>query len=599
MKALISNAVATLKGVMTKKVEVQINDLNWSPAGATQCQLDFPEFSFVSDDSDWGYQLVSGEFTVGKGEYVLVTIEGDIAKGALNLGMLNRGGSSWIGNHILPQGKISETLIFDLGGEKAASLVFSNAQKGSSCINLSKLDVRSVCGKVADKVESVEQRIIKEMEALTKSAIAIPLDIKSLPSTTNKISGNGVYLRTDYWAPMKAGGSYGHTCYVAKELFNVTEHLTCYMANRFEMLDDFGIEQIEMPKPFSTCNELDVLKAPFKYYDYLIDKLSANPPAYIYERYIIGNYAGAKVSQELGIPYILEYNGSEISLKNSFDDKGYEFEEAFLASEQFMFKQASVIVCVSQVIADGLIAQGIPKEKVLVNPNGCSPEHYKPLCTEEKAEQRAKYGWGKEECVVGFIGTFGGWHGIDILADSLPKICNVNDNIRFLLIGDGNFKHLITDSVNNHKLSDKVVMTGIVPQQEAATLLAACDICVSPHNKNMVDSKFFGSPTKLFEYMSLGTAIVASDLEQIGEVLSPSLRLKDIASPDLAQKPRSVLCAPGDLEDFVNCVAKLAEKEGLRKELGQNAREALIQNYSWEKHVEHIWQALVNINKTS
>jgi hypothetical protein len=52
-------------------------------------------------------------------------------------------------------------------------------------------------------------------------------------------------------------------------------------------------------------------------------------------------------------------------------------------------------------------------------------------------------------------------------------------------------------------LQEQVISVGRVPQQEGARLLRACDIYVSPHNAHMVDSRFFGSPTKLFEYMAM------------------------------------------------------------------------------------------------
>ena len=55
----------------------------------------------------------------------------------------------------------------------------------------------------------------------------------------------------------------------------------------------------------------------------------------------------------------------------------------------------------------------------------------------------------------------------------------------------------------------------------------------------MVDSRFFGSPTKIFEYMAMGGGIVASDLEQIGEVLSPALRVADLRARRLSGRRRA------------------------------------------------------------
>ncbi len=82
-----------------------------------------------------------------------------------------------------------------------------------------------------------------------------------LPDRQQPIRGCGVYLRTDFWAPIVSGGSYGHTCYVAKELAAVTESFVCFMANPFPMLDEFGLRQIVMPRPSATNNEDDIAAA--------------------------------------------------------------------------------------------------------------------------------------------------------------------------------------------------------------------------------------------------------------------------------------------------------------------------------------------------
>ena len=64
-----------------------------------------------------------------------------------------------------------------------------------------------------------------------------------------------------------------------------------------------------------------------------------------------------------------------------------------------------------------------------------------------------------------------------------------------------------------------VIFTGAVLPDKVAAYLDASDILVSPHIPMPDGSRFFGSPTKLFEYMARGKCIVASRLEQLAEVL--------------------------------------------------------------------------------
>src|SRR5439155_13764032 len=109
--------------------------------------------------------------------------------------------------------------------------------------------------------------------------------------------------------------------------------------------------------------------------------------------------------------------------------------------------------------------------------------------------------------VVGFSGTFGGWHGIDVLAAAIPKICARAPEAKFLLIGDGSQKAMLDESIVTHQLESRVRSVGRVAQNDGARLLGACDVFVSPHNRHMIDSRFFGSPTKLFEYMAMARGI--------------------------------------------------------------------------------------------
>ena len=438
------------------------------------------------------------------------------------------------------------------------------------------------------------QQSRRALDDLMARAMPVPMaGAPALPDVERRVSGVGVYLRTDFWAQITSGGSYGHTCYVAKELAAVTDRFVCFMGSRFSLLDDYGLHQVVMPRAAESSNETDLLGAHWFYYPQLKLAFQALKPAYIYERLCLANFCGAALSLELGIPYIVEYNGSEISMTKSFGGVGLTYEDVFIKAEDAAFRQATMITVVSQVVKDSLVERGVEAAKILVNPNGADPDAYRPLPVDEKQALRRELGFAADDCVIGFTGTFGGWHGIDVLADAIPLVCARAPRARFLLIGDGTHKHLVDTAVARHGLSRHVKSMGRVPQHEGARLLAACDVFVSPHNSHMVDSKFFGSPTKLFEYMAVGEGIVGSDLEQLGEVLSPALRVADFARPNLTvTTERAVLCTPGDVQEFTDAVVALVERPELARALGRNARQAVLDSYSWQRHVSNDWRFL-------
>ena len=98
---------------------------------------------------------------------------------------------------------------------------------------------------------------------------------------------------------------------------------------------------------------------------------------------------------------------------------------------------------------------------------------------------------------------------------------------------------------------------------------------------NADGSPFFGSPTKLFEYMAMGKGIVASDLDQIGEVLN--------AGDD---GPVAVMVAPGDVDALAGGLAALVDDPFRREALGRAARQLAIERHTWRAHTARIVEAL-------
>lgn len=83
--------------------------------------------------------------------------------------------------------------------------------------------------------------ISPDVGALIDTAASVPFSERRVPSSAAPLKGTGIYLRTDFWAPISSGGSYVHTCFVAKELARVTDNVVAVMANRYALLDDMGV----------------------------------------------------------------------------------------------------------------------------------------------------------------------------------------------------------------------------------------------------------------------------------------------------------------------------------------------------------------------
>jgi glycosyltransferase involved in cell wall biosynthesis len=87
-------------------------------------------------------------------------------------------------------------------------------------------------------------------------------------------------------------------------------------------------------------------------------------------------------------------------------------------------------------------------------------------------------------------------------------------------------------------------------------------------------SEFFGSPTKLFEYMAMAKGIVASRLGQIAEVLSDN--------------ETALLVEPGDAEQLAQAITRLSESGDLRARLGAAARRSAIEHHTWKMNAQRV-----------
>ncbi|HKW78841.1 MAG TPA: glycosyltransferase, partial [Candidatus Limnocylindria bacterium] len=325
-----------------------------------------------------------------------------------------------------------------------------------------------------------------------------------------------LYVNGNFWFGAKTGGSIGHVAGVVNALVASGHPVDLWSATEPVMVrPPARTFRLRAPSTFGIPAELNYYSFQRQMLGQIRREADRAGISFIYQRMSIANYAGVLLSRALGVPLVLEHNGSEVWIARKWG-RPLRFERLAALAERVNLRHAHLVVTVSQVLRDEIVAAGVEPGRVVWHPNAIDPEIFDParFGDADRAALRSRYGISTEDVVVTFVGTFGRWHGAEILADAVRRLVGDNaawlasNRVRFLFVGDGVRMPEVRRTLDIAAAAPFVRFAGLVPQAEAPGYLAASDVVVAPHVPNADGSPFFGSPTKLFEYMAMGKAVV-------------------------------------------------------------------------------------------
>jgi len=286
-------------------------------------------------------------------------------------------------------------------------------------------------------------------------------------------------------------------------------------------------------------------------------------PDVIYERYNLYFPSGVWASRRQRVPLLLEVNAPLFEERSRFD--GIALPRLARWSERFAWRGADLVLPVTEVLADRVVAAGVPRERVRVIPNGINAEAFSGLPAHDEAK-RALGLQGK--LVLGFVGFMRDWHGLDRVLEFIASAPPA-PSLHALFVGDGPARGNLESRARELGISDRVTFTGVMPRDRVPTTLAAFDVALQPA---VVD---YASPLKLFEYLALGLPIIAPDSANIREVLTDGVN--------------AALFRNGDAASFVQCLSRVCADAQLRDALSRSARATIEQRgLTWRRNAERV-----------
>ena len=217
-----------------------------------------------------------------------------------------------------------------------------------------------------------------------------------------------------------------------------------------------------------------------------------------------------KVGQRLGIPVVYEVRAfwEDAAVDHGTTTEGSARYRLTRWLETRALRRAQHVFTICEGLRSDIVARGIPNDRVTVIPNAVDIDAFSVGGQSDEA-LKAQLGLAGHR-VIGFIGSFYAYEGLDLLLDALPKLLARAPDVRVLLVGGGPQEPALKAQAGRLGLRDKVVFTGRVPHADVGRYYDLVDVLAYPrHSMRLTE---LVTPLKPLEAMAQGRLMVASDV---------------------------------------------------------------------------------------
>jgi PEP-CTERM/exosortase A-associated glycosyltransferase len=217
-----------------------------------------------------------------------------------------------------------------------------------------------------------------------------------------------------------------------------------------------------------------------------------------------------RVGKRLGIPVVYEVRAfwEDAAVDHGTTQEGSLRYRMTRRLETHALRQAAHVFTICEGLRADIAARGVAAEKITVIPNAVDIAAFEPG-GQPDAALKARLGL-TGATVLGFIGSFYAYEGLDLLLQALPALLQRRADVRVLLVGGGPQEEALKAQAQRLDLADKVVFTGRVPHAEVQHYYDLVDVLAYPrHSMRLTE---LVTPLKPLEAMAQGRLLVASDV---------------------------------------------------------------------------------------
>lgn len=265
------------------------------------------------------------------------------------------------------------------------------------------------------------------------------------------------------------------------------------------------LAEVQGPSPIREWREVAVLAERIEQvvHEWQPDVLHAHSPA-------LNGLAALRVAEKTGLPLVYEIRAfwEDAAVGNGTGKENSPRYWLTRQLENHVVTGADAVAVICEGLRSDLIGRGVKPDKITVSPNGVDLELFgEPPARDESL--LAELGLtGKP--VLGFIGSFYDYEGLDDLIDALPILQAFHPDVHLLLVGGGPMEEVLKKQVERLGIGSAVTFTGRVPHEQVERFYGLMDIMVYPRKAMRLTELV--TPLKPLEAMAQGRLVAASDV---------------------------------------------------------------------------------------
>lgn len=279
----------------------------------------------------------------------------------------------------------------------------------------------------------------------------------------------------------------------------------------------------------------------------------------------LNGLAALSVGKRLGIPVVYEVRAfwEDAAVDHGTAREGGLRYRISRALETRVLREADAVTTICEGLKRDIVARGIPERRVTVIPNAVNLAAF-PLAGAPDPQLKAQL--GLEGCtVIGFIGSFYAYEGLDLLLKTLPQLLERVPHARVLLVGGGPHEPALRSLARSLDLEGKVIFAGRVPHAEVQRYYGIVDVLAYPrHAMRLTD---LVTPLKPLEAMAQGRLLVASDVGGHRELIRDG--------------ETGILFRAGDAASLAQAIVRLLEQRERWPQLREQGRRFVERERNW------------------